>query len=264
MTLFNFQDVFFIAIYGIAFIASMIAALMLRWYLRKPGHKAADDRLDLDPYEIAYLTGGEWLAINGAIASLVAREVLAVLPVERRLSLGSEPLPFDAHPLERIIYDTVASQPEQTLREVRRRAVPAIALLSLQLQERGLLVAGRAAWKARFLPLALVLLAIAPLLVGLWQGGGERMFVLAWSAPVVAALAAFARRPHRSRRGDRVVARFKEEIAPLHYTAMRRPGALAGADLALVVGLYGTDVLAEPLAAALAGRARGNERVVAR
>jgi uncharacterized protein (TIGR04222 family) len=252
MIRFDFTAPLLITLYAILFILATIVAAVLRWALRRPGTDAAEGRLDLDPYEIAYLSGGERLAIHGAVASLVCRGVLTVGPVRGRLSIGGEPLPPDAHLLERIIHELAAGA-EPTPRELRRRAAPALALMAVQLQERGLLAAGRPARLARLLPLALVSAAAAPLLAG-------GALALALAAPVLAVLAAFARRPHRSRRGDRLLARFRAEVAPLRYTALHRPDALAGIDLALVVGLYGTRVLAEPLASAVAGRARLDER----
>lgn len=245
----HLTDMLLIIIYAIAIIVVMSAAALLRWRLRQPGNDAQGESLGLDPYDIAYLTGGERLAIHSAVTSLVQRGLLAVRRRDRHLSLGRELLPPDAHLLERIIHDTVAGEPALSFREVRHRAAPALALMVVQLQESGLLVAGRSVWLARLLPLALALgvTTLGGLLVAVGLSGEELLGpagVLCGLA-TAAALLGFGRRPHRSRRGDRVLARFKKENEPLHYTAKRRPDSLPGIDLALVVGLYGSDVLAD-------------------
>ena len=74
----HLTDALFLAIYGIAFVVTVGLAALLRWYLRLPGDEPVTESLYLDPYEIAYLAGGERLAVNGAITSLVQRDLLRV------------------------------------------------------------------------------------------------------------------------------------------------------------------------------------------
>ena len=72
--------------------ARSAAAMILRWALRLPADEPVGEDVRLGPYEVAYLAGGEQLAANAAIASLVQRRVLAVDPAGRKL-IAQKPLP---------------------------------------------------------------------------------------------------------------------------------------------------------------------------
>ena len=62
----------FLEFYTIALIVASNVAAALRWYLRQPaGEPDSDAAFDLSAYEVAYLSGGDALACNAALARLV-------------------------------------------------------------------------------------------------------------------------------------------------------------------------------------------------
>src|SRR5262249_28815318 len=90
----------FLAFYVVLFLAAVAVAFFLRRFLRLPGDEPSQEALELSPYEVAYLAGGEELAVNAAMARLVHEEVLAVDAVKRRLTRQSDQAPRDAGKLE--------------------------------------------------------------------------------------------------------------------------------------------------------------------
>ena len=70
----------FLLLYLLLLVAAGCAAVILRWALRLPADEPVGEDVRLGPYEVAYLAGGEQLAADAAIASLVQRRVLAVDP----------------------------------------------------------------------------------------------------------------------------------------------------------------------------------------
>jgi uncharacterized protein (TIGR04222 family) len=73
---------------------------------------------ELDPYEIAYLTGGSDRVMNTAFARLCHSQALAPDAEQHHLTVQTCPEP-DAHPVEQAVFRTVRDAPEKTIREVR-------------------------------------------------------------------------------------------------------------------------------------------------
>src|SRR5260370_20282838 len=93
----------FLGLYVVLFVAAVAAAFFLRRFLRLPGDEPSREALDLSPYEVAYLAGGEELTVNAAMARLVHENVLAVDAINRRLAKQTDELREDASEQERTV-----------------------------------------------------------------------------------------------------------------------------------------------------------------
>src|SRR6266404_9018680 len=112
MNPFNLQGPAFLGLYVAVLAAAVVAAFVVRWLLRMPADEPPDEAVDLSPYEIAYLSGGERAAIDGAIVRLVHRGVLKLDERTGRLSRRGEEAVGDAHTLEKMIDGTVGAAGE--------------------------------------------------------------------------------------------------------------------------------------------------------
>jgi uncharacterized protein (TIGR04222 family) len=237
----------FLQLYAAVFAVGLALAIFLRRLLRVPKPDPFQDPPALDPYEAAYLAGGPRRAINAALARLVQDGALGVEAGTGKLVRQGD-LPAGAYPLERHLYPSSPADPELTVKELGGRAERQLEKIATRLERQGLLVAGAQAWRARLLPLA-VMLGVAffgagKLLVGAARHKPVGFLVLACIVTGLVALLGFARRVHRSRRGDGVLAQLQSEHVALRETARTRPGDLPSADLSLAVGLFGLGLLA--------------------
>src|SRR5262249_37307681 len=110
-----------------------------------------------------------------------------------------------------------------------------------------LLVSDGAAWAARgvtVLPMvALLVLGLMKINVGVSRGRPVGFLVVLCVLTGIVALALLIKRPHRSRRGDRALARLKGENAALRHAPRSLSTRVSADDLALAVALFGTAVL---------------------
>jgi len=236
----------FLGLYAVLFVAAVTVAVFLRWYLRLPSDELPRDGIELTAYEVAYLAGGDVLAVNAAMARLV-REKSVTVDVANRKLVHDEELPADASPLEREIYAASWGSGE-TIANVRPRAAGALAAIRAKLQELELLVPEDKSLTARLIPLfvvlSVVMLGIIKIFVGVSRGKPVTFLVMFCIVSAIVAFAGFVRPVHRSRRGDRALDLLKDENAALAYTGSRRAEDLTSADLVLSVGLFGLGVLA--------------------
>src|SRR5262249_29648469 len=222
----------FLAFYAMLFLAAVALAGVLRWSLRQPSDDPSPESLNLSPNEIAYLQGGELLAIDSAIARLVHEDALEVDSGNRKLKARGEELPGGASKLEAAVFAAVKGDEGETIAAVRSAASPLLAPIRKRLRNLGFLVADDRAGLARFLPTFLVLLVpvlgVMKISVGLERGRPVGFLVGFCIVSAVIALAVFGRAVHRSRRGDRVLAHLKQSNAALEYQASRRLENLSG------------------------------------
>jgi uncharacterized protein (TIGR04222 family) len=241
----------FLGLYLTVLILTILVAVWLRRRLGEPTDCEEDAIPQLDPYEVAYLAGKAEGAANAAMTKLVHQGLLTVSAAERKV-IAQGTLPAGAPLLERVIHAEACEQLGQTIKEVRSRAAVATDRIDQRLQKLGLVVSDDKAPAARVIPTLLVL-AVAffgalKIAVGLSRGKPVVFLVILCVLTVLIALAGFARRPHRTRRGGRLLAQLKQDHAALAH-AGRHPNDLAEQDLALAMGLFGLVVLSEgPLA----------------
>jgi uncharacterized protein (TIGR04222 family) len=242
MNPFDLKGPEFLALYAVVAVSAMIVAGLWRRALRLP-----EDSLEqppLGPYDVAHLAGGATQAVNAAVARLVNDGAFQI-DEAGKLTRGGE-APTDLQPLEARVYGADLDK----MKSMREVAAPEVAKIRERLQQHGLLVSDSQSTRARWLP-ALLLLGVAlfgliKLCVGLARGKPNVGFLVVFIFVTLGvALVGFAlRRVHRSRWGDKVLARLKADHAALQTSAASQPGGLTGADLPLAVGLFGVGILA--------------------
>jgi uncharacterized protein (TIGR04222 family) len=238
----------FLGFYFLLFLAAVAAAFFLRRFLRLPGDEPSREALDLSPYEVAYLAGGEELTVNAAMGRLVHENVLAVDAINRRLTRHTDELRENASKLERTVFSAVNGERGETIANVRSQAARMLAPIRARLRELELLVSEEQAWMARLIPLFIVLsvafLGVLKILDGLSRNRPVIFLVLFCIITVVVAFVGFGRAIHRSRRGDRALDRLRKSNVALEYSRRWRPETLAGDDVVLALGLFGMGVVA--------------------
>jgi uncharacterized protein (TIGR04222 family) len=236
----------FLGLYLFFFVLTLGLALYARRSLAQPVEEPADPFPQLDPYEVAYLAGKAPLAVNAAIANLLNRKVVTLDAKDRKLTATGE-LPSGAHPLEAALHLTTRGGSGETLKEIHARLGKVVEKVGHRLQDLKLVVDDGRALAARTVPL-LLMLALAgfgavKILVGLGRNKPVLFLAMFCAATVLVSLVVFARRPHRTRHGDRVLDRLKKQHSALQYAA-REPGQLTWEELPLALGLFGLGVLA--------------------
>jgi uncharacterized protein (TIGR04222 family) len=168
--------------------------------------------------------------------------------VERKLKPFSRPGP-GSHALERAIYGEV----ERTggdVKELHKRNGNLTDSLRSRLLEEGLICTDDTSVLVRwssFLPFApVLLLGCLKLTVGLQRHRPVVFLFVLCVLTVLMMLCFDEERPHRTRRGDRLLSRLARENAALHETALTAQGSggLKPRDVALAVGLFGGAMLA--------------------
>lgn len=131
---------------------------------------------------------------------------------------------------------------------LRQAARPALDAVRGQLRPLGLVMSDAQAVDVRTVPTLLVLAAAVPggvrLALGMAAGRAVGYLVALLVLTLVIALLFFRRPAPRTHRGDRLVRSLRRTNAALRTSAAAAAAGLAGADLALAVGLWGPGVLA--------------------
>jgi uncharacterized protein (TIGR04222 family) len=236
----------FLGLYVLFLVLTVVVATVLRRSLREPTNGEEEPPRPLDPYEVAYLAGKGPLAVNAALAKLVHLNLLTVSAAERKVTAQGT-LPENAHPLEKVVHAEAHPELGQSIKDVRQRTEEVLEEIDQRLKDWGLVVSDGKSVVARLAPTLLVLgVAIfggIKLLVGLSRGKPVGFLVVLCIVTVLIALIGFARRPHRSGRGDRLLTRLKREHAALQHAARVPAPDLAAEDLTLALGLFGLSVL---------------------
>src|SRR5258706_7725942 len=239
----------FLWFFAIIWLAVIGIAALIRWKLREPGFAAGLEIPHLDAYEIAYLSGKESLAANAAIARLVQSGAINLHPTDRKVLPGGA-LPDGSHKLEEAIHSYVALEGGVILNDVRKYTKLPLESVATRLEQLGLLISSPRATRAIVIPLVVTLTVSAfgliKIYIGLMREKPVTFLALLCIISAVVAVAGFARRPHRSRRGDHVIARLKKQNAPLQHAPLQSlTGATGSAALPLAVGLFGLGILAD-------------------
>ena len=239
---FDLRGPAFLLFFTSATLTGLVLAGVLRWSLRKPADEPPRNMPPLHPYEIAYLTGGPVLATNTALASMSERTLLRPRVGDRAVETHS-PLPDDAHPFERAIYDAIPKghRPLSELRKDLRHATDALAD---RLRLLGLLPTRQQTFLAYTIPLLVTLIAptmgLIKVYVGMARNRPVAYLIIALLIAIPLGLVVSVRTIRRSRRGDKVLKQLRARHARLQFA---QP-TMAGNDLALAMGLFGFGVLA--------------------
>lgn len=238
----------FLLFFIIAWTAIVGCAALLRWKALVPTEAPHEPLPALDAYDMGFLAGGRNRALFAAVASLTHRGALHLDEKEHRLS--RQLLPDGAHPFEVSVYQTVAPHNGSTFKDLSSNW-PFCAQVEEKLERLGLLTAERQRANTCTIPMLVALIVPAIGLVKIVVGIERDMpvgvlIVLSVIALVVALM--FGTRPHRTRRGDEVLARLRKRHAAPQPKDLERLGQADGgtlrlAALPLAVGLFGPTVL---------------------
>lgn len=229
------------------------AAGWAMWWRRKarlPADAPENLLAELDAYEAALLAGGRNRALFAAVASLTHRGALEIDEKEHRLR--SSVLSSKRHPFEMRLHQRVANHPGCTFKENSEASASWAEFESMEekLGNLGLLTTGR--WNICFIPmligLTVPLIGFIKIIIGISRDKPVGvLFVLSLVSLGVAL--AFAVRPHRTRRGDAILKRLKEQHSELENLARTGEASPVLLALPLAVGLFGPSVLNDtPLA----------------
>ncbi len=246
----------FLKLYGGLLAGAVIGAIWLRWLFRQPADELAE-LPELTPYEVAYLAEGDGRTLAVALAKLVRANAIAVDAQERCvrrigvLPSGAEPIDdaistVIAVPSHQSDNNSVNTQHGTTLGEIRSAAAEGMIQIRQRLEELGLLVTSEQGVLVRWVPTVLVLTVALWGCLKIWIGisRDKSVFILVWLTGIAAviAFAGFARRVHRSRRGDRVLHRIQAEQSALTVNALSAPETIEEADWDLAIALVGLEI----------------------
>ncbi|WP_433529029.1 TIGR04222 domain-containing membrane protein [Micromonospora sp. CA-263727] len=229
----------FLIFYLVAAVVLVTGVLMHRRALLSGRSAPTADQIG--PQQVAYLNGGEDLAVWSSVSSLRSQGAIGVKSTGELTADG--PLPSGATPLDRAVH--YAAGQHHTARQLRQTEWVARALTELRdgLARHGLLVSPerRAALRLGSLFLATLLaLGVARIAAGLANGRPVwyLVFIVCGLAVVTAVL--FLRVPRRTRSADVAIRSLRQRsrhLAPASNPAYAVYGA---SGLAMAVALYGT------------------------
>jgi len=252
----------FLRLYAVLLAVLVVVAGVVRHSLRTP--TADPGRLQLDPYQTAFLGGGYQAAAEAAIVSLTARGVLNLDPGWRLQTVTEQPML--QHPVEQAIFAAAAASspgsagashsgsqtrhqgvPGATVETLEAAARPALAEVERELRRMGLVMGPAQISNVRAVPTLIVLAAAVlggvRLARGLILGRPVGYLIGLLIVTVILALFFIWRPNPRTRRGQHALQRLRQTNAALRTSAVAAAATLAGADLALAVGLWGPGVL---------------------
>jgi uncharacterized protein (TIGR04222 family) len=251
-SVFDLRGAEFLRLYLGVLVLAIAVAIVLRWLMRSPGASGVDDASaarafarDLDPYEIAYLTGGVSTASAAALATLVHRGMVST-HLGKFKANGAGVLIRDLHPLERAIY-TAVSEDSSVKPVALRRHVHAL-FRAHRLESRELLLSpGQMAAIRIFtaLPLlAVLIIGLIKISIGVSRERPVAFLVILTIVAAIIGLIIVGRTLLRTRRGDAVVRALRSQHAALRATASSRPKKLELDELTLACAVFGPVVFA--------------------
>ncbi len=238
-SIFDLRGPAFLQLYLVLFGGALAAGLLLRWRLRGPG--GPEGLIPADPYLCAWLAGGAKRATLTAISSLAAGKAVAVTKSGATEIAGE--LPAGAHPLEAALYED-ARRGVATIKGLTAQTEIHGAPLAAELESLGLALSPGVGRKARWRPFWVALipvgLGLIKIAVGLSRDKPVGFLVVFCLLSIPAVYLLLGRRVWRSRRGDRMLARLRQE-----HGHLERPIFAQGAyeQLPWAVALFGLGVL---------------------
>src|SRR5262249_19585868 len=139
---------------------------------------------------------------------------IRVDPKRRRLTAVT-PRPEFAHPLERLVYAVADSAGGSSVANVHSYAQGILAWIADTLKSEGLVVPNAEATRAILITMGIalggILVGLIKILIGVSRDKPVGFLVAICVISFILALAAFARRPLRSLKGDAVLRRLKQQ-----------------------------------------------------
>lgn len=254
----------FLVLYGILTLMVIVAAVILRMWLRttetsynlnprKPN--------DLDPIEVGCLGRGSAGVLQSCLAGLVADGRIKVIETPAKkigpISLGSSmyklwatvPADLAATDLEREMLSAAVVDSGVDAADILKAAKPIAETVESKLESCGLLETNESFGPARWWPLILVgglaSLGALKLVIGLSRGKPVSFLVMWLFALAVVALL-FAKKPRRTRQGDRVFKELQGQHESLKTMDFAQAGGFTAGDMMLVTALFGLAATSNP------------------
>lgn len=219
----------------------LVAAAWVRWRLRVPGGELPEKETEeLEPYEVAYLEGGDKGVAKAALSRLVHEQQVEfdfeTDQLKQRTVMGK------LDPVDAAMYRAVKPEPRETLEAAAGSCAAVIAPIRRRLQHLGLVMSDDKAVMALSIPMMMMsgvlILGVIKIAVGLSRDRPVTILVAACVVVLLLSLFACGRPIHRSRRGDLVLAKLRDKNAALKYQAEKGSANLTGNDLVLACALF--------------------------
>jgi uncharacterized protein (TIGR04222 family) len=233
----------FLAIFVLANAISFSIAAWIRSIMKRPVDENTTREVKLDPYDVAYLSGGKERAVKSAIASMVSRDILNIEKQEdeRVLKVGEA---FPDHPIEKTIFEEVEKNGTVTICEIHEE-IPPFDSIEEKLKSENLIVSQSQDVMGRLFPVLITmivpLLSIHRIAYGLSQEKPTGLLIFGCIVGLILTFVFFGQRLFRTWKGDRILNQMKQDNSELSNLANQ--DKLTGMNLALAVGLFGADII---------------------
>ena len=233
----------FLTGYAIIAVAVLVASLRARAALADPGGGAAEPDRERHPHDLAYLNGGDTLAVYSALSAMHLR---GTITSERGVVRAVGRLDDRVDGLERAIHQSTASGARLQRLTNYYAVCGELAAIRKRLVAAGLLLSDEQRSRIRRVGLWMVTVAVLGLLrvlAGVAEvrpvGFLTAMLLVVTAIAVVLLVAA----PRRTKQGDRTLARLRDEQHDLS-PGMRPDWTVYGPEgAALSVGIFGTGAM---------------------
>jgi uncharacterized protein (TIGR04222 family) len=222
----------FLKLYLMLMLVSIVAAIIWRRILRE-NNASMVSAATLKPLEVAYLADGATRCVDTATADLLRQEVIAFDSAKNQFVIKQEGanLTPELAGLHRVIKNDGRAD------QVLKLGAHLFDGIRKKLQQQGLLLDDGSAWRAALvpavLPAAVLMLGLLKVWIGIERERPIVFLVLLSGAMIVVTLMFLARKPARSRSGERTL----RELRRVHARAARAPRDM---ELPIAVALLGT------------------------
>lgn len=250
----NFTGADFLKFYILIGIIGLVLAFWLRHSLCLPDGTPNQETENLNPYEVAFLAGNSDRLVKTAIINLIQQGYAEIETKQQFLWIKQRKLIFrrmvdsSGHPVEQAIAQEIIAA-DGSIKEVLQKNTGIAELVSLRLQQLGLVMNANQSSKAQFYPLLIMIfilgLGVVKMFVGISRDKPIGFLIICLCGFIVFGQILFTK-PYRSRYGDRVLKnlldRFKH-LKTVHSTNFQ---------FSIAFALFGTTVLvANPVFAEL-------------
>jgi uncharacterized protein (TIGR04222 family) len=195
------------------------------------------------PHDVAFLNGGDELAIYSALCAMHLRGTIAT---SRSGVMAVGRLDAEADELERAVHFTAASPVPRRRLAFHRPVRTALTAIEQRLVAAGYLLSGEQRNRIRrvgFWMLAVALFGLVRVLAGVAEARPVGFLVMATLTVAIVGAVQLAHAPRRSRPGNRALAELREEHHSLSPTVRPDWAVYGPSGAALGIGIFGTSAL---------------------
>jgi uncharacterized protein (TIGR04222 family) len=239
-------------LYTTALVVSASGGAIYRARKTDNGSGCADHPLhiELDPFEIAYLRGGQSAVVDAAIASLVQSKVIELRPdslfVHQEMTHEGHPVTDE---LRKQLSDSIGEKDMRTTAQSwRTQTLFALENIKRKLEKNGFVVsedtASATAAVTALIALSPVAIGIPKALIGASGGRPTSLLAVLIILTFFVALMFLLKRIHRTTRGDAALAELEKNHAALKTNATHNPDGLSPIQISTAAALFGPTIFA--------------------